>query len=115
MIEGDDGIIIVDTTAANDHAKVALDAFREITDKPVKAIIYTHHHADHINGAGVFATRPQSENGEVKIIAGQQFMRELADENQATAPIMGVRAMYMYGQLLDPKTDGRDYHISCCG
>ena len=115
MIEGDDGIIIVDTTAANDHAKVALDAFREITDKPVKAIIYTHHHADHINGAGVFATRQQAENGEVKIIAGQQFMRELADENQATAPIMGVRAMYMYGQLLDPKTDGRDYHISCCG
>lgn len=115
MVEGDDGIIIVDTTAANDHAKVALDAFREITDKPVKAIIYTHHHADHINGAGVFATRQQAENGDVKIIAGQHFMRELADENQATAPIMGVRAMYMYGQLLDPETDGRDYHISCCG
>ena len=115
MIEGDDGIIIVDTTAANDHAQVALDAFREITDKPVKAVIYTHHHADHINGAGVFANRQQAENGKVKIIAGQQFMRELADENQATAPIMGVRALYMYGQLLDSETDGRDYHISCCG
>jgi alkyl sulfatase BDS1-like metallo-beta-lactamase superfamily hydrolase len=28
---------------------------------------------------------------------------------------MGVRALYMYGQLLDPVTDGRDYHVSCCG
>jgi alkyl sulfatase BDS1-like metallo-beta-lactamase superfamily hydrolase len=115
MIEGDDGIIIVDTSAASDHAKVADSEFRKITDKPVKAIVYTHHHADHINGAGVFASSKAARSGEVKIIAGQHFMRELQDENQATAPIMGVRAMYMYGQLLDPKTDGRDYHVSCCG
>ncbi|MGH1372382.1 MAG: alkyl sulfatase dimerization domain-containing protein [Cellvibrionaceae bacterium] len=115
MIEGNDGIIIVDTTTAHEHAQVAHKAFREITDKPVKAIIYTHHHADHINGAGAFTSREAVATGEVSIIASQNFMRELSDENQATAPIMAVRASYMYGQLLDPETDGRDYHISCCG
>lgn len=115
MIEGDDGLIIVDTTTAHEHAQVANDAFRKISNKPVKAIIYTHHHADHINGAGAFVSREAVDNGEVSIIASSNFMRELSDENQATAPIMAVRASYMYGQLLDPETDGKDYHISCCG
>ena len=115
MIEGDDGLIIVDTSAASDHAVVANTAFRKITDKPVKAIVYTHHHADHINGAGVFVDPEDVASGKVKIIAAQNFMRELSDEMQATAPIMGIRAMYMYGQLLDPEQEGRDYHVSCCG
>ncbi|WP_439102829.1 alkyl sulfatase dimerization domain-containing protein [Congregibacter sp.] len=115
MIEGDDGLIIVDTTTATAHASVAEKAFREISDKPVKAVIYTHHHADHISGAGAFINGEDAESGEVQVIAAENFLRELEDENQVTAPIMGVRALYMYGQLLDPVTDGRDYHISCCG
>ncbi|MFK8043548.1 alkyl sulfatase dimerization domain-containing protein [Congregibacter sp.] len=115
MIEGDDGLVIIDTTTANEHATVAERAFREISNKPVKAVIYTHHHADHISGAGAFIDRADAESGAVKVIAAENFLRELEDENQVTAPIMGVRALYMYGQLLDPVTDGRDYHISCCG
>lgn len=115
MVEGDDGIIIIDTTSSSDHAEVAHTAFREITDKPVKAIIYTHHHADHINGAAQFVNSDDVSNGRVNIIAAQNFMREMSDENQATAPIMGIRAMYMYGQLLNPEQEGRHYHIACCG
>lgn len=115
MIEGDDGIIIIDTSAAMNHALVARDAFKKISSKPVKAIVYTHHHGDHINGAAAFVDRDQVQSGEVKVIAAQNFLRELSDENQATMPIMGVRAMYMYGQLLDPSREGREYHISCCG
>lgn len=115
MIEGDDGLVIVDTSSASGHAKVAKEAFEKISNKPVKAVIYTHHHADHISGAGVFVDPVDVKSGKVSVIASNHFMRELADENQATAPIMGLRAVYMYGQLLDPKTDGRDYHISCCG
>ncbi|MDP5069848.1 MAG: MBL fold metallo-hydrolase [Congregibacter sp.] len=115
MIEGDDGLIIIDTTTANEHAAVAESAFREISDKPIKAIIYTHHHADHINGTGAFIDAADAASGQVKVIAAKNFLRELADENQVTAPIMGLRALYMYGQLLDPVTDGRDYHVSCCG
>ncbi|EAQ98261.1 alkyl sulfatase dimerization domain-containing protein [Congregibacter litoralis] len=115
MIEGDDGLIIIDTTTATAHAAVAERAFRDISDKPVKAVIYTHHHADHISGAGAFIDRKDAESGAVQVIASENFLRELEDENQVTAPIMGVRALYMYGQLLDPVTDGRDYHISCCG
>jgi alkyl sulfatase BDS1-like metallo-beta-lactamase superfamily hydrolase len=55
LIEGDDGIIIVDTTENPVAAKEIMVEFRKITDKPVKAIIYTHFHADHILGARTVA------------------------------------------------------------
>lgn len=115
MIEGADGLIIVDTTIARAHAAVAAAAFREISDKPIVAVIYTHHHIDHVNGSDAFIDAEAAARGEVAVIAAQNFLRELEDENQVTAPIMGLRALYMYGQLLDPQTDGRDYHVSCCG
>lgn len=54
MIVGDDGIIIVDTGISPLHAERILAEFRKISDKPVRAIIFTHGHPDHTNGARVF-------------------------------------------------------------
>jgi len=54
MIIGSDGIIIIDpgnTVSASANVKAE---FEKITDKPVKAIIYTHGDGDHINGAAAF-------------------------------------------------------------
>ncbi len=55
MIVGDDGVIIVDTLMGPTSASNAFKALREYSNKPVKAIIYTHSHADHTGGASVFA------------------------------------------------------------
>ncbi len=54
MIVGDDGIIIIDPGITTPLTENVRDAYREITDKPVKAIIYTHAHGDHTNGASVY-------------------------------------------------------------
>lgn len=61
MIVGDDGVVIIDTGMMGEAAEKIAKEFREITDKPVKAIIYTHSHGDHTGGARVFlgAERPQ--------------------------------------------------------
>ncbi|RMG83600.1 MAG: alkyl/aryl-sulfatase, partial [Bacteroidetes bacterium] len=55
LIEGDGGNIIVDCMESNEAARRVKEAFRAINDRPVKALIYTHNHADHIFGAGVMA------------------------------------------------------------
>ncbi len=55
MIVGDDGIVIVDTTETTAAAENVLAEFRKITKLPVKAIILTHSHRDHVSGASVFA------------------------------------------------------------
>ena len=55
MIVGDDGFVIIDTTETTAAATNILAEFRKITDLPVKTIILTHSHRDHVSGASVFA------------------------------------------------------------
>jgi alkyl sulfatase BDS1-like metallo-beta-lactamase superfamily hydrolase len=54
MVVTDEGLVIIDTTESKDAARMILEEFRKITDKPVKYIIYTHGHIDHIYGSTVF-------------------------------------------------------------
>jgi len=46
MIEGDDGLVIIDTGMSVDDGTRIMEEFRKLTDKPVKAIIFTHSHGD---------------------------------------------------------------------
>jgi len=55
LLEGNDGVIIVDTMESAEAAAPVKAAFNKITSKPVKAIIYTHYHTDHTFGARVMA------------------------------------------------------------
>ena len=54
MIVGDDGVIIIDPGQQVPGARRVRAEFEKITDKPVRAIIYTHGHADHTNGSPAF-------------------------------------------------------------
>lgn len=53
LLEGPEGLIIVDTTECEDAAAEILLKFREISQKPIKAIVYTHNHGDHVRGVRV--------------------------------------------------------------
>jgi alkyl sulfatase BDS1-like metallo-beta-lactamase superfamily hydrolase len=61
MVEGDDGVVIIDTTEGMDAAREIKTEFDRITTKPVRAIIYTHSHPDHIRGAAAFAGEDEPE------------------------------------------------------
>ncbi len=54
MIVGDDGVIIVDPGILVPAAIEVRSEFEKISDKPVRAIIYTHGHADHTAAASAF-------------------------------------------------------------
>jgi uncharacterized sulfatase len=54
MIIGDDGIIVIDPGQQVGGAERVRAEFERITDKPVLAIVYTHGHGDHTNGAPAF-------------------------------------------------------------
>lgn len=54
MIVGDDGVIIVDPGQQVAGARLVRAEFEQITDLPIRALIYTHGHGDHVNGSPAF-------------------------------------------------------------
>ena len=98
MIVGTDGVIIVDTMIDMDSAARALAAFRKITDKPVKGIIFTHSHGDHISGASAFigAEPPQ-------VWARDNFGAEARTFSGAFMTIQNVRGARQGGFKLPPE------------
>ncbi|WP_081195021.1 alkyl sulfatase dimerization domain-containing protein [Halomonas sp. BC1] len=97
MIEGDDGVIIVDTMESMEAGRRVAERFRAITDKPVKALIYTHSHPDHILGAAAFVT----PGADVAIYAHDSLMQEAEKIFSVLQPVITRRSMHMYGNLLE--------------
>ena len=48
IIEGDDGLIVYDTSVNMEAGEFIAKEIRKISDKPIKAIFYSHHHSKHI-------------------------------------------------------------------
>lgn len=92
LIEGDDGVIIVDVTGSPAAAEEVKAAFAEITNKPIEAIIYTHSHGDHTGGAKVFA-----KDGNPEIYAHELFKRSVTKDIRQ---ILIVRLIRQFGLSL---------------
>ncbi len=107
MIVGRDGVIIVDTMESVDAAKAALAEFRKITDKPVKAVIYTHNHTDHTNGVKAFVSEEEVKAGRVEIYAHETMINTVTSNASVVAPILGLRSAYSFGVMLEVGPEGR--------
>jgi uncharacterized sulfatase len=95
MIIGDDGLIIVDTSETTAAAENILGEFRKITDLPIKTIILTHSHRDHVSGATVFA-----EGGNPDILASTRFSEDslfVASDHPQPVKAMQVRTKRQFG------------------
>lgn len=100
MIVGEDGVVIVDTLANEDAAQEAFAAFREVTNKPVKAIIYTHFHNDHVNGVQAFTTPQAVAQGKVAIYAHADLLANTVGVGGYLGPIISRRSTYTFGAFL---------------
>ena len=97
LIEGDDGVIVVDTMESAEAAQKVLALFRRVTDKPVRAIVFTHYHPDHTFGAAVFA-----EGRPVEVIAHERTGALLDEVLDVVAPTIYPRSMRQFGTHLPP-------------
>ena len=73
MIVGDDGIIIVDPGHSPTLSAEVRREFEAITDKPIRAIIFTHAHGDHTRGASAFA----DEGADIEVWARANYNAEV--------------------------------------
>jgi alkyl sulfatase BDS1-like metallo-beta-lactamase superfamily hydrolase len=108
VIEGTDGIVVVDPLVSAETAAAALALYREHRgDRPVTGLLCTHSHVDHFGGARGVLTPEEAEERRVPILAPTGFLHHAVSENVFAGTAMGRRAGYMYGALLGPGADGQ--------
>ena len=56
FIVGPDGVVVVDTQARPSWARDLIAEIRKVTDKPVRYVINTHWHGDHVQGNEAYLT-----------------------------------------------------------
>ncbi|MDP3075626.1 alkyl/aryl-sulfatase [Bradyrhizobium sp.] len=101
LIEGDSGVIVVDTLTSIEGARAAMALyFQHRGERPVVAIIFTHTHTDHWGGARGVLDEAALAGGKVPIIAPNLFMEHAVSENIIAGPAMLRRAQYQFGPLL---------------
>ena len=105
IVEGDDGIVVIDCMAGVESAQQGMAMFREhVSDKPVAAVIYTHTHIDHYGGVKGVVDVEDVASGKIPIIAPgtiASFDKFAIGENVVAGNAMARRSFYAFGGLLD--------------
>ena len=108
IVEGDNGLILIDPLVSAEMAKTALDlSWAHRPKKPVVAVIYTHSHADHYGGIKGVTSEEDVKSGKVKIIAPDGFLQEAVAENVYAGNAMTRRTLYQYGAMLPRSARGQ--------
>jgi alkyl sulfatase BDS1-like metallo-beta-lactamase superfamily hydrolase len=101
LIEGDRGVIVVDTLTSIEGARAAMQLYDQHRGhRPVVAVIFTHTHTDHWGGARGVLDDETLASGSVPIIAPDLFMEHAVSENIIAGPAMLRRAQYQFGPFL---------------
>ena len=101
LIEGDDGLIVVDTMETMEEGRLVAEEFRKLSDKPLKAIIYTHNHTDHVFGAEAMIEVLGVPDVPVRLFAHNStasYVHRIVSEYR---PIITARSFRMFGSELD--------------
>lgn len=104
MVELDQGVVIIDAMESIEAAEDVKNAFSKVvnlTEKPVKAIIYTHFHADHIFGAKAFSQDPA-----LPVYAHKTTPAHIKNLLNITRETISVRSARQFGTLLSPDEYG---------
>ncbi|SOZ64744.1 putative Metallo-hydrolase/oxidoreductase, Beta-lactamase [Cupriavidus taiwanensis] len=78
VVIGDDGVLIVDTTATPAMAQDLIARIRTITDKPIKYVVLSHYHAVRVLGASAYFAE-----GAQQIIASRGTYEMIVERGEA--------------------------------
>ncbi|MFZ8915551.1 MAG: MBL fold metallo-hydrolase, partial [Pseudomonadales bacterium] len=101
FIDSGDGWIVVDpltVVESAQKAKALVDA--TLGPRPIRALIYSHSHADHFGGALGMVSQEAVDRGEVVVLAPEGFLHHAIAENVIAGPAMGRRARFQFGNTL---------------
>lgn len=101
FIRGDQGWLVIDPLTTEATARASYELITaQLGHRPIKAVIYTHSHADHFGGVWGVTSQDEVDQGKCVIVAPEHFLREVVSENVIAGPAMGRRALFQFGQLL---------------
>ncbi len=101
LIEGEDGVIIVDVMESVQTAEAVWADFQKLTDKPIVALIYTHNHADHTYGGRGFVPE-----GDIPVYAHATTSAYIDRVVTIIRPAITRRSARMFGTYLDKGEEG---------
>ncbi|HEY5942766.1 MAG TPA: alkyl sulfatase dimerization domain-containing protein [Solirubrobacterales bacterium] len=108
VVEGDEGIIVIDPLISAETAAAALAFYREHRgERPVTGLLYTHSHIDHFGGAKGIVSEAEIAERQIPVMAPVGFLHHAVAENVYAGTAMARRAGYMYGAQLDRGPDGQ--------
>lgn len=97
LIEGPDGAVVVDTTEGRTAATEALAALRQHTDAPIRAVVLSHNHTDHVFGSQVFV---DDAGGGIPVWAHEDTEAGIDRIVNVLRDAIQVRSLRMFGSTL---------------
>lgn len=102
----DEGVVVYDALGTPALGYRMLQRIREVTDKPVKKIIVSHYHADHIYGLQAF----KQHAGNPEVIAQEETLGYVGG-NRASQGEAGQRRLKQRREVLFPWVDEKTYLV----
>ncbi|MFE4214235.1 alkyl/aryl-sulfatase [Streptomyces sp. NPDC056844] len=105
LVEGTDGVIVIDPLMSMETAAAGLALYREHRgDRPVTAMIYTHSHGDHFGGSRAIVPHGVTD---IPVVAPSGFLEHAVAENVYVGNAMSRRGIFMYGMRLPKSPTGQ--------
>lgn len=84
----EDGVVVNDVGTDTKQGEEMIKVIKDVTNKPVKYVIFGHNHIDHTGGIGAYV----KEWPELQIIAHHNITYNIKNTSQVISNILGIRS-----------------------